>query len=114
MMKIWKGIYYAYWMSDKSNVQRELALNIAKILHTFNHYDRSIIYYKCFFATMNREWSGIDHHRIDKYYSLIRIMQRQMFVYLSSCSWDSSCLEAYLSVFEKEVLTVSLWLYELS
>ncbi len=30
MMKIWKGLYYSYWMSDKPKVQEELAMQVGR------------------------------------------------------------------------------------
>ena len=37
---------------------------------------------KAFYATMAREWGGIDRLRMDKFYNLIRCFQRETFVYL--------------------------------
>ena len=37
-----------------------------------------------FYATMAREWGGIDRLRMDKFYNLIRCFQRETFVYLVS------------------------------
>ncbi len=34
LLKIWKGLFYCYWMSDKSNIQLELANKITNILLT--------------------------------------------------------------------------------
>jgi ribosomal RNA-processing protein 1 len=32
ILRLWKGLYYCYWMSDKPLVQEELADNIASII----------------------------------------------------------------------------------
>ena len=32
MLRIWKGLFYCLWMSDKPLVQEELAKNIAELL----------------------------------------------------------------------------------
>lgn len=62
MMKVWKGIFYCYWMSDKPLVQHELAGKLAALLHKFP-LDRCVLYVKCFWVTMSREWNGIDRLR---------------------------------------------------
>lgn len=35
LMKIWKGLFYCLWMSDKAPVQEELASSISKLVHCF-------------------------------------------------------------------------------
>jgi ribosomal RNA-processing protein 1 len=32
IFRIWKGLFYCYWMSDKPLVQEELAENIASMI----------------------------------------------------------------------------------
>lgn len=29
MMKLWKGLFYTFWMSDKPDVQEELAISLS-------------------------------------------------------------------------------------
>lgn len=29
MMKLWKGLFYTFWMSDKPDIQEELAIALA-------------------------------------------------------------------------------------
>ena len=35
LLKIWKGLFFCMWMSDKSPVQQELAATISKLIHCF-------------------------------------------------------------------------------
>lgn len=35
MMKLWKGLFYAFWMSDKPPVQEELAIALSKMVQAF-------------------------------------------------------------------------------
>ena len=42
---------------------------------------------RAFYTTMQREWSGIDRLRLDKFYNLIRCFQRETFVYLAKSHW---------------------------
>jgi ribosomal RNA-processing protein 1 len=39
MLRLWKGLYYCFWMSDKPLVQEELAENIGKLIHCFEAND---------------------------------------------------------------------------
>ena len=32
MMKLWKGLFYTFWMSDKPDVQEELAISLSKMV----------------------------------------------------------------------------------
>jgi len=41
LLKIWKGLFYCMWMSDKAPVQQELAATISKLIHCFGtNYNR--------------------------------------------------------------------------
>lgn len=64
LLKLWKGLFYCMWMSDKVPVQQELALNIASILNYFPSPTSAFQFLRCFYITMNREWNGIDHFRL--------------------------------------------------
>ena len=35
MLRLWKGLHYCFWMSDKPLVQEELAEKIASLIHCF-------------------------------------------------------------------------------
>ena len=36
VLRIWKGLFYCYWMSDKPLVQEELAEKISAMVHCFD------------------------------------------------------------------------------
>ena len=44
MLRLWKGLHYCFWMSDKPLVQEELAEKIASIIHCFKVYRTSLDY----------------------------------------------------------------------
>ena len=50
----------------------------------------TMLYIKCFWDTMVREWRGIDRYRLDKYCLLIRKMMDQTFLLLNSVAAFSS------------------------
>lgn len=72
-LKLWKALFYTVWHSDKVPVQQELVLNLARLVRAVAaDENRIFLFLSSFFATMRREWMGIDKHRIDKYLSLLR------------------------------------------
>ncbi|CAB3995151.1 ribosomal RNA processing 1 homolog A-like isoform X1, partial [Paramuricea clavata] len=68
MLKLWKGLFYCMWMSDKPKVQEELAETIAQLLHSFQITAAAVDYLDGFYKTICREWHGIDRLRLDKFY----------------------------------------------
>lgn len=55
---------------------------------------------------MRREWPGIDHLRLDKFYLLVRFFVRNLFVTLKSRNWDLRALEGFVGVLEKRAFFV--------
>lgn len=66
-MRLWKGLYYCMWMSDKPLIQEELAESLSKIVHCFNNKDVVLLYTSCILKTLGTEWYGIDQYRLDKF-----------------------------------------------
>ncbi|KAI9444884.1 Nop52-domain-containing protein [Lactarius indigo] len=81
--KLWKGIFYCFWMSDKALVQQALASELANI------------FLRGFWKTIVREWDGIDRLRMDKYYLLIRRFVNATFRLLMRSDWDSGLCQVY-------------------
>lgn len=65
-MRIWKGLFYAMWMSDKPLIQEECAENIASLIHSTTP-ESSLCFFKCGFVVLGTEWFGIDRWRLDKF-----------------------------------------------
>eukprot|EP00730_Choanoeca_flexa_P018315 TRINITY_DN8898_c0_g1_i1.p1 TRINITY_DN8898_c0_g1~~TRINITY_DN8898_c0_g1_i1.p1 ORF type:complete len:331 (+),score=64.58 TRINITY_DN8898_c0_g1_i1:50-1042(+) len=70
LLKLWKGLFYCMWMCDKRPVQEELSRNLTAIATQLS-LDNGMVYLETLFATMLREWHGIDRLRMDKYYHLL-------------------------------------------
>ncbi|KAK9798612.1 hypothetical protein WJX73_009088 [Symbiochloris irregularis] len=71
LLQLWKGLFYAFWHSDQADVQAELAHQLAG-LPSAAPLQVKMLYYECFVVTMQREWFGIDKHRLDKFLLLVR------------------------------------------
>ncbi|XP_061727866.1 ribosomal RNA processing protein 1 homolog [Cydia pomonella] len=72
--RVWKGLFYAVWMSDKPLVQEDLCESIAGILDLFptEQLSNAMLLAKAGFKMLATEWFGIDQHRIDKFLMLVR------------------------------------------
>ena len=87
MMKLWKGLFYCMWFSDKPLVQEDLASLLAKLIHNLKDLKAVCMFVDAFVLTMGREWHGIDSLRLDKFYMLIRRVIREVFVYAQAMKW---------------------------
>ena len=67
MMKIWRAVFYCFWMSDKTHIQLELAERISALVH--DQCDaQAALYLKCFWRTIGSEWNGVDRLRCVRRY----------------------------------------------
>jgi ribosomal RNA-processing protein 1 len=71
VLKLWKGLFYALWMCDRAVPQQALCADLAGLVHILP--DPTVVpWLRGFWATMAREWSGIDVLRLDKFLLLVR------------------------------------------
>ncbi|XP_034827453.1 ribosomal RNA processing protein 1 homolog [Maniola hyperantus] len=93
-IRVWKGLFYAVWMSDKPLVQEDLCESIAATLDLFppDQIEYAIMMIKAGFKVLATEWYGIDQHRMDKFLMLVRRYLRGSFRCLQRCEWKlTSC-----------------------
>ncbi|XP_064599442.1 uncharacterized protein LOC135465986 [Liolophura sinensis] len=107
LLKIWKGLHYCMWMSDKPLVQEELATTISSLVHCFDG-NTSLVFsfIRIFFRTEAREWHGIDRWRMDKFMMLIRRFHHQSLVYLRNKGWDDTHLAQFTDIITTEIIDV--------
>ncbi|XP_061399879.1 ribosomal RNA processing protein 1 homolog [Musca vetustissima] len=95
-MRIWKGLYYNMWYSDKPLVQEDLAEQYGKLLECFEgNLELSVNFFGAFLSTMCIHWFGIDQWRIDKFMMLTRRMLRYMFKILKASKWGKEAVEIF-------------------
>ena len=104
MLKLWKALFYCFWLADMNAVQMELATNLAENIAIFPKYKGSLLYVEIFFRTIVREWHHLDQYRLDKFYSLIRSMLQKIFLFIRSKKWKTQIVEQFLVILESEVL----------
>ncbi|KAF8332631.1 ribosomal RNA processing protein [Cantharellus anzutake] len=90
MAKLWKGIFYCFWMSDKPLVQQALATDLSNIILAIPTLDASFAFLGGFWEAMVREWDGLDRYRLDKFYMLIRRYVNATFRLLMREQWAES------------------------
>merc|ERR1719285_1413147 len=103
-MRIWKGLFYCYWQSDKPLIQEELAESMSSMIEYFASEESTLLFVKTFLVTMGREWFGIDHWRMNKYMMLIRRFVRQIFKYNKKFDWRIELAEKICQLFTENLL----------
>nr|NP_651976.1 Nnp-1 [Drosophila melanogaster]Q9VJZ7.1 RecName: Full=Ribosomal RNA processing protein 1 homolog; AltName: Full=NNP-1 homolog; AltName: Full=RRP1-like protein [Drosophila melanogaster]AAF53287.1 Nnp-1 [Drosophila melanogaster]AAT94500.1 LD23193p [Drosophila melanogaster]AOQ11952.1 Nnp-1-RA [synthetic construct] len=105
-MRIWKGLYYTMWMSDKPLVQEELAEKLAQMVDSFGGNTAcSLAYFSAFMRTMCQEYFGIDQWRMDKFLMLTRRMVRYLLRFLKQNNWNADLIAAFNSSMQLSVMS---------
>ncbi|EDW88294.1 ribosomal RNA processing protein 1 homolog [Drosophila yakuba] len=105
-MRIWKGLYYTMWMSDKPLVQEELAEQLAQMVDSFGGNTAcSLAYFSAFMRTMCQEYFGIDQWRMDKFLMLTRRMVRYLLRLLKQNNWEPDLIASFNSSMQLSVLS---------
>ncbi|KAL4592173.1 hypothetical protein LXL04_005159 [Taraxacum kok-saghyz] len=103
MKKLWKGLFYCMWHSDKAPVQSNLIDRLSSLLLTLD-VPLSLHYLSAFLTTLRREWSGIDVLRLDKFYLLIRRFINRSFEFLKKNSWDLELTRRVMTIYQEKSL----------
>lgn len=99
-VRVWKGLFYAVWMSDKPLVQEELCENISAILDVFpeEHLRHALLMYKAGLRVLATEWYGLDQHRTDKFLMLVRRYLRASLRCLLRSKWSLKSCQMYAKI----------------
>ncbi|KAI5675322.1 hypothetical protein M9H77_06272 [Catharanthus roseus] len=104
MKRLWKGLFYCIWHSDKAAAQALLINRLSSLLLALDPL-LALQYFDTFLLTLRREWNGIDHLRLDKFYLLIRKFVNAMFSLMRKHKWDLEYLGKYIESLEDKALT---------
>ncbi len=106
MLRLWKGLHYCFWMSDKPLVQEELAESISSLIHCFDaNWKDAHNFITAGLVTEGREWIGIDRWRMDKFMMFVRRLMRQIFVVLAKSKWSTDKVVEVAEIFRKNVIS---------
>ncbi|CAN6665996.1 ribosomal RNA-processing protein 1 [Trichomonascus vanleenenianus] len=104
--KLWIGLYYCMWHSDRPRTQQRLADDLAGLLLVVHEVNFKT-FYDAFWTVMNREFDKIDKHRVDKFYLLVRRYVAAALRRLKKESWDSQWVQDYNEIMTKIPLNPS-------
>ncbi|XP_014591899.1 ribosomal RNA processing protein 1 homolog A isoform X4 [Equus przewalskii] len=104
LLKVWKGLFYCMWMQDKPLLQEELGRTISQLIHAFQSAEAQHLFLQTFWQTINREWTGIDRLRLDKYYLLMRMVLNESLTALKMRGWEERQTEQLLELLTTEIL----------
>ncbi|KAF9209346.1 hypothetical protein BGZ49_005040 [Haplosporangium sp. Z 27] len=97
LMKLWKGLFYCVWMSDKPIVQQQLSETLSSLIIRVPR-EGVMDFIATFWETMCAEWHGIDRLRLDKFYFLLRRFLSYSFRMLKENEWDLDTIEEFSNV----------------
>lgn len=83
-MKLWKGLFYCMWMSDKPLIQEDLAEMISSLVHCVVDRKTGLRFTEAALKTMARDWPGIDVWRMDKFL-MVRLFYSPWNTYSNLC-----------------------------
>ncbi len=64
----------------------------------------SALYVRTYLRTLTREWSNMDKYRIDKFYTLTRLILREIYRYAASRHWNLGIIRLFNDAIFEEVL----------
>lgn len=100
LLKLWKGLFFSMWFSDRPRTQQRLADDMASLLlvvHETNYFT----FLASFWKIMSAEWLALDKHRVDKFYLLLRRYVGYAFQRLAQENWDETWIERHNEVMTK-------------
>lgn len=117
LRKLWQGLFYCFWMSDKPLVQQRLAGDLAALVlvRPSNSSDGKageeggmteraeggLAFLEAFWDTLVAEWAGLDKHRVDKFYLLVRRFVASGFQLLAEEGWNAQAVKRFQGILGK-------------
>ena len=99
VQKLWKGLFYSFWLSDKPLVQLDLARRIS-LMQTHLTPARWSDWLHGFYTTMKREWNGIDRLRVDKFLSLVRLTLHHSLRFIAvNHRWEEAVVQRWVNLY---------------
>lgn len=104
-LKLWKGLFYCLWMTDRPLPQQALCNNLASLVHDIFPDNRNE-FIRAFWATMSREWGNIDVLRMEKFLLCTRRFLGAQLGVCKEAKWKKSTVEEQLSLLEEVPMNV--------
>ena len=97
LQKIYKGLFYLFWLADKPLPQQAMAERLAAMQDGMRQV-RWLDVVRGFWVMIRREWTGIDRLRLDKYMTWVRCMLAHSLRYLGKRHWDEALVQQWMDV----------------
>ena len=78
-------------------------INDSEMLHCRGAHLASL-FVRTFFLTIRREWGKMDKYRVDKFYTLIRFMMREIYRYMAIRHWNMGIIRLFNDALFEEIL----------
>ncbi|KAI9738937.1 MAG: hypothetical protein M1818_005251 [Claussenomyces sp. TS43310] len=105
LLKLWKGLFYCMWMSDRPRTQQALANDLAT-LPSILPAETAVPFLRAFWQTMAREWTNIDVLRMEKFLLLTRRYLGAAFELMGERGWSDEAIDKHLSLLKEIPLNV--------
>ncbi len=104
ILRLWKALYYCLWLTDKQEVQLELATFLSGLLNHCKDDEAMLDFFVAFWNTVMREWGTLDQYRVNKFYSLMRLMLHEAFTILEDRAWPDELAIAMVDIIDQQVI----------
>jgi ribosomal RNA-processing protein 1 len=71
-LKLWKGLYYAHYMTDRPLPQQRLASDLASLVDVLPRPRVIPVWFAAFWEVLSERWPHVDALRMDKFLLLVR------------------------------------------
>ncbi|CAI6087401.1 unnamed protein product [Clonostachys chloroleuca] len=71
-VKLWKGLYYALWMTDRPAPQQRLAADLARLVYSLPRDEAKTAWFVGFWQVLSERWPHTEALRMDKFLLLVR------------------------------------------
>jgi len=71
-LKLWKGLYYAHYMTDRPVPQQRLASDLANLADSLPGPQVVATWFAAFWEVLGERWPHVDNLRMDKFLLLVR------------------------------------------
>ncbi|KAG6092400.1 hypothetical protein E4U30_005479 [Claviceps sp. LM220 group G6] len=100
-LKLWTGLYYALWMTDRPRPQQALATELASLSFSLPPSSQAP-FLIAFWQILSKQWTHIDALRMDKFLLLVRRVFAAHVRCARESRWTGSQVDKLLEILEHE------------
>ncbi|KAG5980957.1 hypothetical protein E4U55_003438 [Claviceps digitariae] len=104
-LKLWTGLYYALWMTDRPRPQQALAIELASLSFSLPPTSQPL-FLRAFWQILSKQWTHIDALRMDKFLLLVRRVFAAHVRCARENNWQGAQVDAVLEILEQECFDV--------